>query len=166
MEKVTIELKKDYYEDYLRSLFESPEGPIIVNQKMSLGKLFNSLVQINPTPIRNNNNNLFKDSVSVEIILSTKQSRLLPDGFYYYPNWAVCNINDMIEFYFDSDLRQCCLFADEMNLNRNDVLDVFIKHRKIKNKSNFHEMIRKRDYRRRKKLKASIINSMKLIDFQ
>lgn len=165
MENVTIELKKDYYEDYLRSLFESPEGPITVNQKMSLGKLFNSLVQINPTPIRNTSN-LFKDSVFVDITFSTKQSRVLPSGFFYYPNWAVLQINDMIEFYFDSDLRQCCLFADEMNLNRNDVFDVFIKHRKIKNKSKFHEMIRKRDYRRRKKLKASIINSMKLIDFQ
>lgn len=165
MEKVTIELKKDYYEDYLRWLFKSPEGPIDLKQRTSIGKLLNSLVHIKNTPIRNLSS-VYEKSVFVDVILSTNRTRLKPNGFYYYPNWAIHNINDMIEFYFDSHLMQCCLFADEMNMHRSEVLELFIRHLKINNNSDFYEMIRKRAYRRRKKLKTSIIDNMKLIDFQ
>ena len=164
METVALELKKNYYEDYLRWLFNSPEGILNVNPKMNIGKMFNAHLHVSEKPYHHQP--IFKDSVRVDLLVSTKMVRSLPQGFFYYPDFVVEQINELIEFYFDLDLTLWCQQGDKFNMQRKHVYASFLKSRKIINKTDIYEMIKKRDYRRRLKMQKILEDNFQNTDFQ
>jgi len=67
----------------------------------------------------------------------------------------------MIEIYFDNDFREFCIIGQELNMKRKAVYEAFMELRDIKNSSEIYDMIKKRDYRRRKNLEQVLIDTMK-----
>lgn len=89
--------------------------------------------------------------------MPVKHEKRLPRGFYYYPAFVIDQINDLIDFYFDTDFRQFCLVGTELGVQRKHLYASFLKNRQIKNTGDFYERLKKRDFRRRQLM-------MKLID--
>lgn len=149
---IELPLRRNYFADYLRWHFNSPGNDIHVSMKSPLGKLFYGMVQVayRPQPKPTGNN-------IINIHLPVKDAKRLPTGFHHYPPFVVDQINDLLDFYFDTDFRQYCLVGKEIGMERRHMYESFLKNRNIRNTEDFFERLKKRDYRRRQLL-------MKLID--
>lgn len=152
MNEIILPIRKSYLEDYLRWVFKSPTGPITITKRNNLGKLLTINKVESPVP------------VNVEGIVLILPER--NDRFYHYPADVVEMLNDMIEIYFDNDLREFCLIGQELNMKRKAVYEAFMELRDIKNSSEIFDMIKKRDYRRRKNIESIIVETMKTSVYQ
>lgn len=145
---VSLPLKKDYYYEYLHWHFDSPGGPIYGSMSKPLGKLFYSTVHISSKPVKEVGEYPFR----VDVIIPQRNDIHIPDGFYYYPTHVIDQINNLIDFYFDTDFRQYCVTAAELGIQRKHVYSTFLKTRGIKSDRDFYDRLKKRDYRRRQRM--------------
>lgn len=151
-----LPLKKNYYEEYLRWYFKSAEGTINISRTTMLGKFITALAVPIEYPV--------KEQAGLPIAIPAYDSDLHKNKFYTFTPDVVDKINDMIEFYFDSDLREWCLVGGELNMQRKDIYSLFLKNRNLKEHNEIFEMIKKRDWRRRTKMKEILLNAMQSID--
>jgi TnpA family transposase len=147
MNQITLPLRKSYFEDYLRWFFKSPSGPIVISKRNNLGKFICIHASESPIPVNNQGT-----------VLQLPERN---DKFIYFSEDVVEIINNMIEIYFDNDFREFCIIGQELNMKRKAVYEAFMELRDIKNSSEIYDMIKKRDYRRRKNLEQVLIDTMK-----
>jgi hypothetical protein len=159
--QLKLSLNKHYYEDYLRWLFESPTGEIIISHKMNLGKYLYAMVHTSDLPV-----NPPEGDIVIDIKIATRHTKLIPNKFYFYPPAVLDQINDMLEFYFDTDLRYYCLIGSELSMPRKQVYESFMTSRKMRPSREIYDMIKQRDYRRRQKLAKILNENMQQTDFQ
>lgn len=144
--KVQLQLKKPYYEDYLRWLFQSPEGDIVVSGSKNLGRIIYTLLSRSEIPVKP------KQPIAVPLLIPYRHNKL-PEGFYFFNEAATEQINEMVDVFLDLDFRSYCLAGTEMGMQRKDVYASFLHSRNFTPSCDLFEMLKKRDYRLRKKFK-------------
>lgn len=127
-------------EQFLRWLFKSPTGPIKITREHDLGKFFMSLYRYSEEP---------KESAGIDIDFGSIQS--IKFHWCYYTADDQRKINDAIDSYMTLDLMY---FILEQKANGREYKDIYVDYvvsRKLEFDDKILDMIKKRDYRFRKK---------------
>ena len=158
---VLLPLRKSYFEDYLRWHFNSGHEQLAISLRSPLGKMLYGHISVSFKPVPKPEGERI-----LTLRLPTKDANRLPSGFYYYHKYVIDQINDLIDFYFDTDFRQYCLVGLELGMQRKEIYESFLKNRNIVNSTDFYERLKKRDYRRRQSLIKLIDENSNYFGFQ
>jgi len=156
---IQLNLKKPYFENYLRFVFEVPEGPIIINRDHEIGKYLFSRVRYS--------NNKAKlppaTGYQVELILPANGNDCSRSNFIYYSLDDMSRINDFIESSAYLDLRMMINVGNnDLKMDRKTVISIFSDTVYGEDK---YEMLKKDEYRKRKKVVEWLKKSAKQMGY-
>lgn len=155
---IRIFLRKAYFENYLRFIFDSHEGAIIINRDHEIGKYLFSRVRYS--------NSLSKVECSghpVEIILPANKNDCSRTNFIYYTTDDLQRINDFIESSAYLDLRMMIdIGSRDLKMDRKTIISVFSDAIYGEDK---YEMLKKDEYRKRKKIVDWLKKSAKSLGY-
>jgi len=150
MEKTYLQLNT-YQEATLRKSFEQPAGPIRINRENSIGKFICSQVRfVKQIPI------IEPDAIEI----------LLPKFEFSNPayNYATIykegqkNIADYLQATFDINIELFFVKGYRLGYLQKDIVESFMAYYNIPITIQNFEMIKKRDFRKRKNVKKIIAN--------
>lgn len=142
---IQLKIRKPYFENYLRWVFNSPEGDIKINRDEILGKFLFSMAKTSNIPIKKRN-----QSGIVKLIMP---SHICDDRSKYRSIYYTVDdenhINDFIESSAFMDLRMMIQTARlDMGMDRKTVIKIYCEMIFGENK---YEALQKYEYRRRKR---------------
>lgn len=155
---IRLFLKKPYFENYLRFIFESNEGPILINRDHEIGKYLFSRIRYSNcrTKIEHNGH-------SVEIVLPANRNDCSRSNFIYYNSDDMIRINDFIESSAYLDLRMMIDVGNrDLKMDRKTIISVFSDAIYGEDK---YEMLKKDEYRKRKKIVEWLKKSSKQLGY-
>jgi hypothetical protein len=155
---ITVILRKRYFENYLRFIFDTPEGPIMINRDHELGKYLFSRVRYshlkNKTDIT---------GCPVELILPANGNDCSRTNFIYYSVDDMARINDFIESSAYLDLRMMIDIGNkDLKMDRKTIISIFSDAIYGEDK---YEMLKKDEYRKRKKVVFWLKKSAKQLGY-
>lgn len=152
---IALLLRKPFYENYLRHLFKSPCGPIKVSRTDEIGKYLYSRVRYSPLPLPVKR---IKQSHVINLVLPDHPTDMSHYHFIYYNEDDMVRINDFIEAIAYLDFRLMVqVGTNEMELDRKKVISLFSERIFGEDK---YEMLKKDEYRRRKKMEEWLFQSV------
>lgn len=155
---IKISLRKSYYENYLRFVFDTPEGPIPIIRTEAVGKYIFSRLRYSPTPVHQNH-----PGHQVEIILPKNGSCSAPSHFPYFTVEDTLFINDFINASSYLDFRLIVnTGCNDLNMDRKRVIGLYSDLIFGEDK---YEMLKKDDYRRRQKVTKWLHQSAKTLGY-
>ncbi|HNX87690.1 MAG TPA: hypothetical protein PKH58_01295 [Paludibacteraceae bacterium] len=142
---IQLKIRKPYFENYLRWVFNSQEGDIKVNRDEILGKFLFSMARTSDIPIKvRNQTGIVKLIMPSHICDDRSKYRSI-----YYSVDDENHINDYIEACAFMDLRMMVQTAKlDMKMDRKTVFEIYSEMIFGENK---YEALKKYEYRRRKK---------------
>jgi len=143
---IILNLRKSYFENYIRFIFKTQDNqPICVNREHELGKYLFSRVRYS-----NNKPQLETSGYPVELILPAHGNDGCRNNFIYYTADDMARINDFIDSTAYLDFRMCVYTGTiDLKIDRKVVISVFSDL--VFGEDKF-EMLKKDEYRKRKKL--------------
>jgi hypothetical protein len=156
MVKASLFIKDPVFEDYLRWLFSSHSGEIIIRTKFDLGNFIVSHVSESQLPKQS------FGSPQIQLQLPISHFEQKKPRFYFFDEWQTEMINKQISACFDLDYRQFCVSGDEKGIKKHIVIQSFIRVLNIRNSPEIFERLKKRDYRRRKILDQYLTEGIRL----
>lgn len=118
---INLELKKDWYLNYLKFVFESEDEPIKVKRCEELGKFLFSRVRTSRYPIP-------KPAAGtrfVKLVMPDHPNSTEKYKFMYYTDEDVSKIGDYIEAMAHLDHWSMVSVGREMGMNRKTIISVF-----------------------------------------
>lgn len=142
---ITLFLRKPYFENYLRFIFDTPEGAIIVNRDHELGKYLFSRVRYS-----HNKSKAESTGHPVQLILPANGTDCSRTNFIYYTADDMARINDFLESSAYLDLRMMIDIGNkDLKMDRKTIISIFSDTIYGEDK---YEMLKKDEYRKRKKV--------------
>jgi len=155
---IQLFLRKPYFENYLRFIFESHEGPIIINRDHEIGKYLFSRVRYS-----NLKTKIEYTGHSVEIVLPANKNDCSRSNFIHYTSDDMLRINDFIESCAYLDLRMMIdVGSRDLKMDRKTIISVFSDFVYGEDK---YEMLKKDEYRKRKKIVDWLKKSSKQLGY-
>lgn len=155
---IKLNLRKSYYQNYLRFIFSCPEGPIKINRDEDLGKYLFSRVRSSDTPVKP------VDGFHVDLILPVHSNDCTKYHFAYYSAEDMVRINDFIEATAYQDFRMMVQAGTiDLKMDRKTVISVFSDL--IFGEDKF-EMLKKDEYRKRRRLLEWLQSSAKQLGYK
>lgn len=153
-----LRLRKDYFEPYLRKKFATKPGePIAIDRKTSLGKFIHSHAKSYEFPTSKTTDG------TTEIVLSDYKYSYQNRRFIGFDKDDVEKINDYLEAHVELEIREMMVVGLELGLNRKTIISTFIEAILGTEK---YEMIKKDDYRRRKKAEELLVQHVQMLGVQ
>lgn len=150
-----LRLRKDYFEPYLRKKFSTKPGePIAIDRKTSLGKFIHSHAKSYEFPTRKTTDG------TTDIVLSDYKYSYQNRRFIGFDKDDVEKINDLLEAHIELEIREMMVVGLELGLNRKTIISTFIQSVLGTEK---YEMIKKDDYRRRKKAEELLAQHVQVL---
>lgn len=149
---IHLYLRKPYFVNYLRFIFDCPEGIIKVSRSEEIGKYLYSRVRYNQFPVRKPKDNY------IQLLLPDHPLDQSQYHFIYFTEDDMVRINDFIEAQAYLDFRTSVqVGSNDMKIDRKVVISLFSNLVFGEDK---YEMLKKDEYRRRKKMKVWLVNSI------
>lgn len=147
---IQLSLRKPFFENYLRHVFCSPEGPVKVTRTEEIGKYIYSRVRYSELPK--------KGKPGVELIMPHHECDLSQYYFIHFTEDDVVRINDYLEAMLYLDFRSNIqVGSNDMKINRKTIISIFSNL--VFGEDKF-EMLKKDEYRRRKKMEEWLMESV------
>ena len=154
---VKLQLRKPYFENYLRFVFDNPEGTIKVKRDDNLGKYLFSRVRYSNTPPCK------LEGQVISLIMPAHGCDTSRYQFMYFSAEDIVRINDYIESSAYMDFRMMVQTGTvDLKMDRKTVISVFSDL--IYGEDKF-EMLKKEEYRKRKKLREWLSKSAKSFSY-
>lgn len=152
---ICIDLKL-HLVDFLRHVFNSPQGPIVIHRKYDIGKVITSLVRESEYPV---SPRIHKSKC--EILLPQNSSADLSTKFLYIDAWGEKQIQDYITAEFNMKAK---LFFEVgytlFNYEQQHIAEGFLTAYRIKENHLSMAAVIKNDFRKRKRTKEEIANQL------
>lgn len=153
---IKLRLRKSYYENYLRFAFNCPEGTIKINRDEDIGLYLFSRVRYSDVPVKQ----IPDDSISLLLPVH----HLDRSGFVYYTADDMARINDYIEATANLDFRMMVQTGTiDLKMDRKTVISIFSD---IVFGEDKYEMLKKDEYRKRKKLMIWLRSTAKHLGYK
>jgi len=132
-------------EQYLRKEFNSPKGSIVVTRDNPLGKFITCHTRWAKEKPK------YRDG---SIQISIPDSRYVDQEYYYgfMTREDEKNVIDYIESQFDLSVKAFFVKGHNLKFLQKDIIDLIIGYFSLTVESNTYEMLKKRDFRNRKKI--------------
>lgn len=154
---IYLQVRKPYYENYLRYVFDIDDGPIKVKRDEELGKYLFSRVRFSDVPVAKPHGQV------VSLILPAHGCDSSRYQFLYFSTEDMVRINDYIDSSAYLDFRMMVQTGTvDLKMDRKTVISAFSDL--IFGEDKF-EMLKKDEYRKRKKLKEWLKKSAKAFCF-
>lgn len=155
---IHLALRKPSFENYLRFIFSNPKGPIKVTRCEEIGKYLYSRIRYNDYPQRK-----LKSGYSIELIMPDHPLDQSDNHFIYFTEDDQIRINDYIESIAYLDFRTTVqVGSNDMKIDRKWIINIFSNLVFGEDK---YEMLKKNDYRRRKKIQNWILKSVQVFRY-
>lgn len=118
---INLTLKKDWYLNYLKFIFDSDDEPIKVKRTEELGKFLFSRVRTSRFPIPKP----YPGTRFVKLVMPNHSNSTEKYKFLYYTEEDVCKISDYIEAAAHLDHWSMVSVGREMGMNRKTIISVF-----------------------------------------
>lgn len=144
MPDVKLKVDSPMMADYLAYLFppESPDGPLKVSARNSVGKLLIAHCKVSERPVPSDGDGF------VELVLPNDEAtKPLVNRFLYYNRHDTAALNMAVSAFFDIEFRQYCLAGSELGFRKKDIVSAFIVSRGLFSTDGF-DALHKRVYRR------------------
>lgn len=153
---IKLQLRKPYYEHYLRFIFQCPEGPIRVNRDEYMGKFIFSRVRYSDTPVK-------EAPGSINLVLPAHGCDYSRFRFLFFTADDMVRINDYIESMAYLDFRMMVQTGViDLKMDRKTVISVFSD---LVYGDDKYEMLKKDEYRKRKKMFQFLQKSAKELSY-
>lgn len=159
---ILLNLRKPHYAHFLRYLFDAKaSGPIPVTRNLDIGKFLCSQFEVSFLPTKKP-----ESEYRVELQLPVLPHHASENKFIYYSPWREEQINDYIDFLFSIEFREFILQGKENGIMYKFLYEAFMRNKKLDPQADFYEMIKKKDWRRRKKMDDKIKEGLKACNYQ
>ena len=156
---VKLELKKPWYINYLRWVFDSDTDTIKINRSENLGRYLFSFVRNSSLPVH-----FDKTKPHVTLIMPDHKNSTGKNKFMYYNEEDMVYINDQIESCARFDLSNMINASRrDLGMNRKTVVSIFTTL--IFGEDSYEALI-KSEYRNRKKKVLRTLESGKLLGYR
>jgi hypothetical protein len=157
---IFLPLRKKYHENYLRFVFETPEGPISINRNEEVGKYLHSRVRYcDPSQSRSTDG-----ESGVWLLMPSTPTDLSRNHFLYYSADDIARINDYIESSAYLEFRLMVQAGvHDLKMNRKLIIELFSDL--ILGTDRF-EALKKDEYRKRKKIHSFIRRSINEFNYK
>ena len=151
---IKLELKKDWYINYLKFVFACDSDPIKVNRNEQLGKLLFSMVRSSSVPLHFKNDKPF-----CKLIMPDHKHDTGKYKFMYYTDEDVERISDYIEAMAYIDHRSMIATGrNDLGMNKKTVVSIFST---MIYGDDCYEALVKDEYRKRKRFVSWLQKSAK-----
>ncbi len=154
---VKLLLRKPYYENYIRFIFGAPEGTIKVKRDEILGKyLFSRISYSDVVPSA-------PEGSVINLVMPAHECDSSRFRFMYFTDEDMVRINDFIHASAYLDFRTMILVGvHDLKMDRKTVISMFSDL--IYGEDKF-EMLKKDEYRKRKKMHEWLVQSAKTMNY-
>ncbi len=158
---ICLILKKSYYENYLRFLFDSPTDDIIVKRDHEVGKyLFSRVRYCHPSELKNF---IRKNETGhqLQLVMPAHGNDLSRNYCAYFTADDMARINDFIESSAYLDFRMMVQTGNiDLKMDRKTVIEIYSD---LIFREDKYEMLKKDEWRKRKKIREWLKNSAKAL---
>lgn len=154
---VKLVLRKPYYENYIRFIFECPEGSIKVKRDEILGRyLFSRVSYSDSIPVTG-------DGLVIDLVMPAHECDSSRFRFMHFTEEDTIRINDFIHSSAYLDFRTMVqVGVHDLKMDRKTVISMFSDL--IYGEDKF-EMLKKDEYRKRKKMHKWLLDSAKAMNY-
>jgi hypothetical protein len=150
---IELTLRKPFFENYLRHIFSCPQGPIKINRSEDVGKYLYSRVRYSELPQR-----LKPGGTTLTLVLPHHENDRSDHFFIHYTEDDMVRINDFIEASAYLDFRTSIqVGSHDLKVDRKTVINLFSN---LVFGDDKYEMLKKDEYRRRKKMEKWLVESI------
>jgi len=151
---VNFELRKPWYLNYLKFVFDADTEPIKINRSEALGQFLFSRVRFKNFPVH-----LEKDRTYVKLIMPSFGTDSGRYKFMYYSDEDVARISDAIESLAYMDSRSMIYTGNiDLGMNKKTIISLFTM---LIYGDEKYEAVKKDEYRKRKKSVSWLLKSAK-----
>lgn len=157
MTPIYLHITEDFYAEYLKAIFPARKDKdiILVTLNHPLGHYIRSCISQAPAPKKSWGNN--------QIRIYLPYHNATAQNFIYFNKYNTEMINKQIATNFDNDFTQFCLLAQQAGISIKSSIQMFIRTLKLTStKGDLYDRLKKKDYRRRKKIENLFSEALKL----
>lgn len=154
---ITIDLPH-YLQDFLFHEFKQEgEERLVANGTSDIGKMIQSMITVSDRPRKLE---IKDEPLVVYLPVQAWNHILFQENFIYIPEWKQAQLKLFIEAQFRLRLKEFFHTGYEKGYKQDRIIMAFLTHYNIKHNSLNYDMIKKYDYRHRRKLKKEIANEL------
>lgn len=161
---IKLVLRKSSSENYLRFIFNAPQNdqPVTVNRDHELGQyLFSRVRSGNRRPAREQN---IIEGKEVQLVMPAHGNDCGRNNFSFYSQEDMVRINDFIEACAYLDFRMMVQTGNiDLKMDKKTVISIYSDLFYGEDK---YEMLKKDEYRKRKKIKEMLQNAAKILNYR
>lgn len=161
--EIKLVLKKQEIEDFLRYTFDSKCGPIRINRSTDIGRFIHSMVRKKEFPI---SPTIYPGETIVRLILPENRTSTDEWKYIHFTREDMDRINDFLLASFNIFFQSYMLLGDGYNIDHKHLLEAFLVGANIRDVGKKFETLKKKDYRKRKRMHDFLLNTLQSIGVQ